>query len=286
MRSRNPLFTLGLLIAMTLPAAAQHEDARGSKDHPMLTRFPDSRIVEYAKNFDSVDFAVARNPDGTEKREAVEGDATKIRYFHNIPEKQPSPLQMIRNYQNAIKSIGGEVVYERKPTDGDGGETTLKAIVNNKEVWVQLTVGIYSAPTQSYDLKIVEREAMQQVVTANKMLDELNAKGFVTLHINFDTNKWDIKPEALPTLAEVSKMLKASPDIVISVEGHTDDVGEAENNKTLSANRAKSVLTALIDQGIPTAQLSSAGFGEEKPIADNRTEEGRAQNRRVELVKK
>jgi outer membrane protein OmpA-like peptidoglycan-associated protein len=107
----------------------------------------------------------------------------------------------------------------------------------------------------------------------------------VTLHIHFDTNKWDIKPGALPTLAEVSKMLKASPDIKISVEGHTDDVGEAEDNKTLSANRAKSVLTALIDQGIPAAQLTSAGFGEEKPIADNRSEEGRAQNRRVELVK-
>jgi len=81
-------------------------------------------------------------------------------------------------------------------------------------------------------------------------------------------------------------MLKAAPDLKISIEGHTDNAGEADDNKTLSANRAQSVLTTLVSLGIPADQLSSAGFGEEKPVADNRSEEGRTQNRRVELVKK
>jgi OmpA-OmpF porin, OOP family len=269
------------------PAKAQKsQDERGSKDHPMLTRYPDSRIVEYKKNFDAVEVAVSTQPDGNPKRERIEGDATRIVYFHNLADKQPSALQLIRNYQNAIKSIGGEVVYERLPRDNDGGETTLKAQVSGKEVFVRVEPGIFSAPTQSYLLHFVERAAMQQVVTANKLLDELNAKGFITLYINFDTNRWEIKPDAQPTLAEVVKALKASPNLKVSVEGHTDNVGQAPANKTLSENRAKSVMNALVTQGVPAARLSAAGFGQERPIADNRNDEGRAKNRRVEIVKK
>jgi outer membrane protein OmpA-like peptidoglycan-associated protein len=279
--------SMGLLAVTAAPALAQKaQDERGSKDHPMLTRFPDSRIVEYKKNFDAVEIATGTNADGNPRRERIEGDATRIVYFHNIADKQPSPLQLIRNYQNAIKSIGGEVIYERLPRDTDGGETTLKAVVSGKEVFVRVEPGIFSAPTQSYLLHFVERAAMQQVVTANKLLDELNAKGFITLYINFDTNKWDIKPDAQPTLAEVVKALKASPNMKVSIEGHTDNVGQAATNKTLSENRAKSVMNALVAQGVPAVRLSAAGFGQEKPIADNRSEEGRAKNRRVEIVKK
>jgi OmpA-OmpF porin, OOP family len=280
------LCIVSIFLACMSPAHAQSRDLRNSKDHPMLSRFPDSHIAEYAKNFNEVQFAISRNPDGSEKRMAIEGDATKIRYFYNNKDTQPSPLQLQRNYQNAIKSIGGEVVFERKPSETDGGETTLKATINNKEVWVQVMVGIYSAPTQSYDINIVERAAMQQVVSANKLLDELNAKGFVTLYINFDTNKWDIKSGAQPTLAEVAKMIKSAPKLAISIEGHTDNIGAADANKTLSANRARSVMNALVTQGVAAAQLGAVGFGAEKPIADNRSEEGRAKNRRVELVKK
>jgi len=144
---------------------------------------------------------------------------------------------------------------------------------------------VYSAPTHSYRLDIVERSAMTQVVSANKLLDELNAKGFVTLYINFDTNKSDIKPDAQPTLAEVAKMLKAQPSLRIGIEGHTDNVGAPAANKLLSENRAKSVMGALVTQGVAANRLSASGFGQEKPVADNRSEDGRAKNRRVELIK-
>lgn len=285
MRPSLCFFMLLLCAAIATPAQAQ-DDASGSKDHPMLSRYPDSHIAEYAKNYNTVEIAVGRNADGSPKREAIEGDVTRIVYFHNTAEKQPSALQLIRNYQNAIKSIGGAVVYERLPRDSDGGETTLKATAGGKEVWVRVEPGIFSAPTQSYLLHFVERAALEQVVTANKLLDELNAKGFITLYINFDTNKSDIKPESQPTLAEVAKALKASPNVNISVDGHTDNVGTAAANKLLSENRAKSVVGALTAQGIAAARMSAVGYGQEKPIADNRSEEGRAKNRRVELVKK
>ena len=267
--------------------AIAQEDARNSKDHPLLTRYPNSHIVEYEKNFNSVEFAIAAGPRGAEpQRKAVEGDATIIVYFHNSPEKQPSALQVIRNYQNAIKAIGGEVVYERLPKEGDGGETTLKVATGGKEVWVRLEVGIFSAPTQSYKLWIVEVAGMQQVVTANKLLDELNKNGFIALYINFDTGKSELKADGRATVAEIVKMLKDTPSLKVAIEGHTDNVGQPAANKALSEARARSVMSAVVAGGVDAKRLSAAGFGQERPVADNRGEEGRARNRRVELVKK
>lgn len=275
---------IGILSFMATVAFAQ-DDVTKSKDHPLLTRYPKSHIVEYEKNFNSVEFAIGTEA-GQPKRKAIEGDATIITYFHNSPETQPSALQVIRNYENAIKSIGGEVVYERLPKEGDGGEVTLKVATGGKEVWVRLEVGIFSAPTQSYKLWVVEVAQMQQVVSANKLLDELNKNGFIALYINFDTGKWDLKADGQATVAEIVKMLKAAPAIKIAIEGHTDNVGQALANKTLSEKRAQSVMAAVVAGGIDAKRLSAAGFGQEKPIADNRGEEGRAKNRRVELVKK
>jgi outer membrane protein OmpA-like peptidoglycan-associated protein len=80
--------------------------------------------------------------------------------------------------------------------------------------------------------------------------------------------------------------MKNSPDLKLSVEGHTDNVGNPKANKTLSEARAKSVIAEIVKQGIDATRLSAAGFGQDKPIADNKTEEGKAKNRRVELVKK
>jgi len=275
---------LAAALAMTGLTPAQ-EDVRGAKDHALLTRYPGSHIVEYQKNYNSSEFAVGTKA-GEPDRKPVEGDATTILYFHDSPEKQPSALQVIRNYQNAIKAIGGEVVYERLPKDGDGGETTLKVKTGGKEVWVRVEPGIFSAPTQSYKLWIVEVAAMQQVVTANKLLDELNKAGFIALYINFDTGKWDLKADGKAAVAEIVKMLKSAPTLKVAIEGHTDNVGSAAANKTLSENRARSVMAAIVAGGIDVVRLSSAGFGQERPIADNRSEEGRSKNRRVELVKK
>jgi len=277
--------SLLLLLAFVAPSVFAQEDARGSKDHPLLTRFPDSHIVEYVKNYDSVEFATGTKG-GEPERKAVEGDATVITYFHNNAEKQPSALQVIRNYQNAIKGIGGQVAYERLPKDGDGGETTLRVATGGKDVWVRLEPGIFSAPTQSYKLWIVEVAAMQQVVTANKLLEELNKNGFIALYINFDTGKWDLKADGRATVAEIVTMFICAPALKIAIEGHTDNVGQAAANKTLSEKRAQSVMAAIVAGGIDAKRLTAVGVGQERPIADNRGEEGRAKNRRVELVKK
>jgi len=281
--SLRQLVLAGVLMfsAATVLAA----DAPKSKDHSLLTRYPDSRITEYVKNFNSVEFKVGAKGSPA-KTQSIEGDATVIRYFYNKPDKQPSALELIRNYQNAIKTIGGEVVYERLPRDSDGGETTLKVMTGGKDVWVRVEPDIFGAPTQSYKLSIVEVAAMQQVVSANKLLDELNRNGFIALYINFDTGKSDLKSDGKATVAEIATMLKSAPALKIAIEGHTDNVGQAAANKTLSESRAKSVMAAIVASGIDAKRLSAAGFGQEKPVADNRSEDGRAKNRRVELVKK
>ena len=81
-------------------------------------------------------------------------------------------------------------------------------------------------------------------------------------------------------------MLKQSPQLKIEIGGHTDNVGQAASNKTLSQARAQTVMKAIVEGGIAANRLTAAGYGQEYPIGDNRTEAGRAKNRRVELVKK
>jgi outer membrane protein OmpA-like peptidoglycan-associated protein len=267
-------------------SALAGEDVAGAKDHPMLTRWPGSYITDYQKNYDSAEFLVASEGGGEPERRRVEGDATSLRYFYESAETQPSPLQVIRNYQNAVKAIGGTVVYERLPKEGDGGETTLNVSGNGKDIWVKVLPDIYAAPTQCYQLIVVEAAAMTQVVSANKLWDDLSKNGFVTLYINFDTGKSDLKEDGVKAVGEIVKVLEQNPSLAISIEGHTDNVGGAASNKQLSEDRAKSVMNAVIAGGIDASRLSAIGYGQESPIADNRTEEGRAKNRRVELVKK
>ena len=276
---------LAMAMAWAATAAWAGEDVAGAKDHPLLTRYPDSFITEYTRNYNATEYQVgARGAQA--KVETVEGDTTTLRYFYESPEKQPSPLQLMRNYQNAVKQIGGAVAYERLPKDLDAGETTLKVTTGGKDVWIKVLPDIFSAPTQSYQLVITEVASMAQVVSANELLQELNKNGFVALYINFDTGKADLKQDGVATVKEIATLLKSNPTLKLSVEGHTDNVGDAASNKKLSEARAKSVTAAIVAGGVDAARLSAAGFGQEKPVADNRTEEGRAKNRRVELVKK
>ncbi len=264
---------------------ARAEDVAGSKDHPLLDRYPNSYIAEYRQAYDALEFPVAKSGGSAEKKR-LEGDVTVIRYFYDSPETQASPLQLMRNYQNAIKAIGGEVVYERLPSEGDGGETVMKVDANGKSYWVSVGQDIYGAPTQNYLLQIVEMAAMTQVVKANQLWDELSKNGFITLYINFDTGKSDLEPDGEAAVKEIVALMTAQPGLSLSIEGHTDNVGGAAANKTLSEARAKRVMDSVVKQGIASTRLTARGFGQESPIADNRTEEGRAKNRRVELVKR
>jgi outer membrane protein OmpA-like peptidoglycan-associated protein len=106
--------------------------------------------------------------------------------------------------------------------------------------------------------------------------------GIVLKNVFFDTDKFDLKPKSKVELNKLADFLKANPELVIELGGHTDNKGSKTHNKTLSQDRAKAVLDFLVTAGVEAKRLSSNGYGDERPIADNETEEGRAMNRRTE----
>jgi outer membrane protein OmpA-like peptidoglycan-associated protein len=119
------------------------------------------------------------------------------------------------------------------------------------------------------------------------LYDALTAKGrWVTQGILFATGKAELQPESRPVLKEIASVLKAHGDLKILIEGHTDNVGAAASNLSLSDARAAAVRAALVGEyGADGARITTKGLGDTKPAAPNVTAAGRAQNRRVEVVK-
>jgi len=118
------------------------------------------------------------------------------------------------------------------------------------------------------------------------LYDQILAEGkFVTTEIQFDVNKADIKPESMPVIRQVFEMMQSHRDMKFSVEGHTDSDGDADLNQRLSQERAESVVGQLIGMGIAPDRLAARGWGASRPVADNDTVEGKAQNRRVEFLR-
>jgi OOP family OmpA-OmpF porin len=252
-------------------ASSQEKDAKGCQDHPLISRMNNYYISSCERNFNSFDFYVK------EGEKTLDGERTKIQYYLKEGSPQPSFLQIRRNYGNAVKNIGGVILFD------EDRRSTFKVTKEGKEVWIALEA---FNEGRNYDLVILEMAPMTQEVTADAMYSALNKDGFMALYINFDTGKSDIKPESMGIIGQIAALLKAHPDLKVSIEGHTDNVGTPQSNKTLSTQRAKSVMNAVVQKGIAATRLTALGWGQEKPIADNRSEEGKAKNRRVEIVKK
>jgi len=250
------------------------QDVKDSADHPLFpSRMPGYSISNYQKQeFGSYKLR-------TRPPQVVEGAYTRLHYYLKDTSKNPGGVAIRRNYENAIRSIGGEVVYS------DDNVSVMKATHAGAEVWAELQASVKN-PGRIYFLHIVERTPMKQVITAEAMYAALQKDGFVALDVHFATSKAEILPESRPLLEEVGKMLSKQADLRVGVEGHTDDTGTPAGNKTLSEVRARSVADALVALGIGRDRLVPTGFGQTKPVADNRSEEGRAKNRRVEIVKR
>lgn len=136
---------------------------------------------------------------------------------------------------------------------------------------------------------VIEPKAMTQnmvVVNADEMSKSLNSTGRVALYgIYFDTNKADIKPESKAALDEIGKLLRTDPNLKLHVVGHTDNVGGLDANLGLSRRRAEAVVAALrADYGVAQGRLTANGVAYLAPVAPNTSDDGRAKNRRVELV--
>jgi OmpA-OmpF porin, OOP family len=261
-----------------------------SQDHPLLSGMPgyaidDRKVSEfdrYPHNFSVFNCKpdVKCTPEipgiDAEGHLVAEGKVTYLRYSKSGD--YASPTAILRNYENAIQALGGKKISYYHSPRADSLFYIEKA---GAKIWVVLDTQVL----ESYKLYIIEGKALEQTVTAGQLEQSLKSQGYATLYINFDTNKTTVKPDAKPTLDEIVALLKKDTALRLSIEGHTDNVGSAASNKALSQGRAEEVVKALVNSGIDAKRLGAKGFGSENPVADNRNEEGRTKNRRVELVK-
>ncbi|MDA8138200.1 MAG: OmpA family protein [Desulfobacteraceae bacterium] len=267
-----------VFVTSTLFAAGDPNDMQGSSDPALFTRMKGFYISNYQVwDFDRYEFSVGPN-----KTQAVEGRHVYVDYYANDSIKVPSAIQITRNYVNAAKAIGGEAIYEYE--DGGSQYLTLKVIKDNAEAWA----AIEAAGNGIYKIHVVEKQTMNQDVTANadSLASSITSTGKAAVYgIYFDTGKSEIKPTSEPALGEIAKLLKNDAKLKLYVVGHTDNVGAFDANIKLSQARAAAVVNALVKQhGIAAARLTPFGAGPTSPAAANTSDEGRAKNRRVELV--
>lgn len=223
---------------------------------------------------------------------AQPGEEYSQRYFEKSMEDYLNSI-------GAVKVFDGEITreeYDRynkqdpnKGADGDMGyvdEQIKFYVIRSKEkgnIYVQ-----YTSNNAGGKLNILQEEAFKQTitkVTADKIVQDLAEKGKSILYINFDVDKSIISPDGKEIVNEIAAALDKDKTLKISIEGHTDNTGDATHNKNLSNDRATAVMNALATKGIDKSRLSAKGFGAEKPLVSNDSEENKAKNRRVELVK-
>jgi len=268
------IFAVVLLVPM---AAFAEPAADGCKDHPLFTRMKSYYIVQCEKKYDQANIMIDEDPDSP-KNLKPEGDKTFIKYqYEDSAGQAPSYLQIRRNYQNAAKALKAKILVDRLRY------TAMQIDKDSSRIYIGLEL---FNDGRTIDITILEQKAMVQEITANDMWQALQKDGFMALYINFDTNKSTIKQESTGIIDQIVELMKSQPNLELSIEGHTDSQGTPKRNKTLSLDRAKAVIKAVAKGGISESRMSPIGWGQEKPVADNKTEEGRAKNRRVEIVKK
>ena len=207
-----------------------------------------------------------------------------------------TPGYLIRFGADPVKTSRTKYVF-RGANEESARFASLKLARPEGDVYVGITTVEWAAPDATYKtqrgayaaLEIVEIAGLQQqmvTVSASDMSKAMTATGRVALYgILFDTGKAEIKPESRAALVEIDKLLKAEPALKLRVVGHTDNQGGLDANLALSKRRAEAVDAALVSQyGIAASRLSAFGVADLAPVASNAAEDGRAKNRRVELV--
>jgi outer membrane protein OmpA-like peptidoglycan-associated protein len=341
------LIAAALFVVTPRAALAQLSDVKGSKDHPMVSRYAGSVIIGYDfRKFDEfvIPLGVLRRADGggrptlePTRSQKVEGRVTRVLY---VGPQERSPLEIVRNYELELKKNGFDTLYacagtqcgeadgsfarylyplgkqlSQTPPRGTVGvpagqvsEYALSSPVNQRYLAAKRSrpegdvyVSVYVATSRwnfhkdTHDHPVILLDVIDAApietgmvtINAAAMAKDISSTGHVALYgIYFDTDKADLKPESQPTLQEIAKLLKQDASLKLYIVGHTDNVGGFDYNTALSERRAVAVVKELTTRhGIAGTRLKPAGVGMLSPVAPNDGEEGRAKNRRVELVK-
>lgn len=286
--------------AQTQPSASV---ANKTGDHPLITPYQGSTLNRQDRQ-DYTDYNRVTGMDKSRRAvsQRVEGNLTKLVY--NNP-KGRSSLEIMRNYKSALEARGFRVDYEHS-----GGEDwiinlgkyngmivygndiryfTGKLKYNDGTAYVSILVYREGSGFGRTNIHVLESSKMDSDMVGidpSAMADELERSGQINLQgIYFDTGHYALKSESDAALQNVQALMSAQPALRLAIVGHTDSSGDAANNRLLSQKRAESVRAALIARGLSSSRLTAAGIGSSQPIASNASADGRAQNRRVMLIR-
>lgn len=236
------------------------------------------------------------------KTQMLEGYVTKVDY--NTSGLKRSTLEVARNYEQALLDAGFQILFKCSgkaktcpkpkfdPLFGEfpySDEHYVIGRATDKATSEVLTIAIRVPESHHHHIFVVRAKAMDTgmaKVDAAAMNKGLEQTGHMALYgIQFEFGKSTLKPESAPVLAEVAALLKQAAKLKLHVVGHTDNVGTFDANMALSKARAATVVEALVKQhGIAANRLMPHGAASIAPVASNRKDAGRAENRRVELV--
>lgn len=270
------LFFCGLFLLTALSFSI----AQNNNCTPLFSGLAEHDVHEcITKEFEKLEIYSSDKKSGFVSLEKT-GEYQKLTYtFKGSFEKRPSGLQIFQNYSNAISNAGGEVLYK---DDARGLSGKLKKDGNT--FWIKVSTD----GSGFYWVETVREGSMRQdvVFTSGEIKKMISEEGKVVFYgIYFDTDKAILQPESAPVLKEIAAFLKSNPGINIFVVGHTDNTGDYKRNLALSKERAMAVLTELSSKyQVEKQQLIAEGVGSLAPVATNTTNEGKARNRRVEIV--
>ncbi|HBR10806.1 MAG TPA: flagellar motor protein MotB [Chryseobacterium sp.] len=211
-----------------------------------------------------------------------------------------------KSYDEAIKEAGGVKIFDGKVSKEELDQLKEKAKYlgeeGSQDYWnepvkvyvIRRAAGddIYiqfSGNNASGAIEMVQKSPFKQTISkvqSEQIRKDLNEKGKSVLHINFDTDKATLKPDGKEAVAEIVKVLDQDKTLKLDINGYTDQSGNSSHNQQLSKDRADTVLNTIAQAGIDKNRLSAHGYGDSSPIASNDDGAGKAQNRRVELVKR
>lgn len=266
---------------LTLPKGYAPRNAAIRRDFDMFPFWTGKGFEEVEGKIHAADFGAGeQNYSMHEVRrnlEAMMAEAGgKLVFSGRIPKEQAQGIG------EAVKrSYGQAAGYS---WDNFDSEVYRVDLPDGRELWVFARLEYMSA-----GWVVAERKALAQtaaLLPAEALKKKLDSDGRVAIDVHFAVDKADILPDSQPQIAQVLALLKSDPGLKLAIEGHTDDSGTPAHNRSLSEARARSVQAALTSQGIAASRLSAAGFGQDRPVAANDSDAGRAKNRRVELVKR
>lgn len=235
----------------------------------------------------------------------VEGPSFSA-YIQTADGEEWEQFYVDKSYEDMIIGLGGvkiaEGVVAKEEVDRVGKDKLKSGEEGSFDYWSNIPIKTYVIKRSDSDIiyiqlqttgtsgaiQIAEKGSFHQTISlikADEIKQQLDHDGKAVLYINFDTDKSSLKPEGQTAVEEIYKVLNADMSLKIAVNGHTDNKGNEERNLILSIERAAAVRSALIKKGIAEDRLISNGFGSKKPLVSNATEENKAKNRRVELIK-